>query len=465
MQYRAVASLVVLGCGGGASGQIDAPAGTGDGGGGDGAVPVDAPANLEPERWLVDKSECPAAFQATAPVQGANTGFQVAGQSRAFTLLRPTNGATGPRPLLVGFNGTSENGASFSTRARLAEFAAKGFIVVAPSSVGNGAYWPIWDAMRAPGSEAAANKDLALFDTLIRCTAAHFEVDKKRIYVAGHSAGGIFSNRVLRSRADVVAGGIVGSGIWSFTGTGAGAPPLDPVFAIVTWGGDNDGYSGTTPNGVTVPYISFVEQASLASRFYEGQPGSSQVACRGNNIGHAWLQLNGWFADALLAHPKGAPADAPLPPLPSTSTAVCSNDAYVLPPAPPLVCRTATPASCQAACQFMADCIVENQTTGSVMEDQTTALGLTPTSCGTCVSNCEAVAGTTANQQVLTCLANAQASATCGPGIEGSLPFMNALNSCCSGRTDSSLCVSTCTEFNRNEVIAPFFPVCASIAP
>ena len=99
---------------------------------GGGAVPIDAPANLDPERWLVDTSECPAAFQVTALVQGANPGFLVAGQSRAFTLLLPTGGATGSRPLLVGFDGTSENGASFSTRARLAEFAAKGFIVVAP---------------------------------------------------------------------------------------------------------------------------------------------------------------------------------------------------------------------------------------------------------------------------------------------------------------------------------------------
>lgn len=436
----------------------------------DGALPGDSaqadapPANLDPEKWEVDVSECPTAFRTQAPVAGLNNGFMVGNQSRSFVLILPSNGATGPRPLFVGFNGTSENGTTFANRAKLSEFAAAGFIVLAPSSANNGAFWPIWDAMRSPGTESQPNPDLAYFDMLTNCTAAHFEVDKKRIYVGGHSAGGIFTNRVLRSRSQLVAGGIVGSGVFSFTGDGASAPATSPVFAIVTWGGDNDEYSGTTPSGVTVPRFSFVEQASLASRHYEALPEGSQVACRGNNIGHAWLPLNSFFIEALLAHPKGAPANAPLPALPSTAQATCSNDAYVLPPAPANVCAASSATNCQAACQFMADCLVENQTVGPVMEDQITDLGFTATTCGGCITRCEqAAAASAANRAVLQCLANAAAANTCGPGIEGSLPFMTGFNTCCSGRTDSTLCVSACGSFDDNEAITPFFPVCNSI--
>ena len=57
---------------------------------------------------------------------------------------------------------------------------------------------------------------------------------------------------------------------------------------------------------VSVPGISFVEQAALTSKFYEENPGGSQIWCRGNDIGHEYLPFgNAYYIDFLLAHPKG----------------------------------------------------------------------------------------------------------------------------------------------------------------
>jgi poly(3-hydroxybutyrate) depolymerase len=436
----------------------DAAGASADGGATDGG------SDVTPEPLAADPlTACPTSYRQTAPVSGLNTDFVVSGQSRELVLILPPATFTGPRPLFIGFNGTSENGTKFAARAKLAEFAAKGFIVVVPSSAGNGAFWPIWDAMRPPGKEADPNPDLDLFDALVGCTAAHFSVDKKRIFVGGHSAGGIFTNKVLRARGGVVAGGIVGSGVFSLTSNGPAAP-LDSMFVLVTWGGDNDAYKGTTPSGVNVPEFSFVEQASLASKYYEAQPALQQGYCRGNNLGHAWLPINAWFIDALLAHPKGG-AIVPLQPAPTGAPVACSEAAYEVPPLPAITCGTSATAGCQASCQLFADCIGENRTVGTVMKPQLVDFGFSGTSCAGCVSLCQQSGAGAANAGVLSCFEQAQASAQCGGGIEGAFPVMAAVDTCCKGRTDSSFCVGLCRSINKNGAASAFFPACKAIAP
>lgn len=412
------------------------------------------------------RTACPSAFDGPGkgPKQGTNEGFVTAGgQARRFELLLPPASFTGPRPLLFAFHGTTENGPKFVARAKLTEFVAKGFIVVAPDAVGNGSFWPVWDAMRAPGTEAAPNEDVDLFDRLLSCTAAHYSVDKNRVFATGHSAGGIFTNRLLRSRSNVLAGGIVGSGVFDFT-----SPPtkaaLDPMLVVVTWGGDNDVYTGTTPNGVNVPAFSFVEQASLASKAYVAESGVTHARCRGNNLGHAWLPINDWFIDLLLSRPKGSPrAGFALPPLPAGAKAACSTDPYELPPLTAVTCGSTARAGCQEACQLFADCAVENRTVGTSLKTQLAAIGFTQTSCSGCTQRCQAGATAPADAAALTCFQNKQAGATCGPGIEGSLPLFAAINECCSGKSSSNLCVDLCTTLNANSAAKAFVPVCQQI--
>jgi poly(3-hydroxybutyrate) depolymerase len=408
--------------------------------------------------------DCPAGFQDAAPESGLHKGYAAAGQNRAFHLILPAD-TSGPRPLFVAFNGTGEDGPSFAKRAKLDDFAARGFIVLAPSSNGNGSTWPIWDSLRQPGKENDPNKDLDYFDSVVKCVAAHHPVDKNRIYVGGHSAGGIMTNHVLQRRSDFVAGGIVGSGVFSLTSPDP-PTPLDPTFVIVTWGGDNDQYSGTA-GGVTVGGFNFVSEASLASKFYDAQPNVGEVNCRGNDIGHAWLSgLNGWFVDRLLEHPKGLPGKgAPdlAPPVPAGARAVCNDEPYEAPEHAVVVCGPSARSGCQETCQLFGDCGVANGTVGPALSNELTAIGFSGPNnadCGGCVAKCEAEATTASDAAALACMKEQQELASCGQGIDGAYPLILAVNACCKGRTDSNYCVSICTEIMKNSSAAGFFSSC-----
>lgn len=424
--------------------------GAGGGVGGEGGGATQTPEELVPPEALGGdpSAACPAAYAATPLVDGLNEGFEVAGQSREVLVIEPDATFEGPRPLFVAFNGTGESGPSFSSRADLEQLAARGFVVVAPSSNGNGTLWPVWDSMHEQGTDDPENNaDLLLFDAVVACLGAHRPIDRNRIYLGGHSAGGIMANYVLQRRSELLAGGIVASGVFSLTSPDP-AQPLDDMFVVVTWGGDNDEYSGGS-NGVSVPAINFVEQASIASVFYDEDPAVAQAHCRGDDLGHAWLPINDWFVDALLAHPKGIGDAAVLPPSPAGAPATCSADRYEFVSDVVVECPEAsTVEGCASFCQFAGDCAVENGTVGPILAPQLTDLGFSGDDnqdCGGCVAHCEEAATTAPDAEVLACLEEERAASICGPGIDGALPIIDALNVCCDGRDDSPWCIDACT--------------------
>lgn len=411
-------------------------------------------------------STCPGTYATDKPIVGLNSNFVVEGQSRNFSLLLPPSSFTGPRPLMIGFNGTGGSGAGFVQR--LKPYADEGFIVVAPSSIGNGDIWPVWDALRAPGTETQPNKDLAFFDALVGCLGAHYSVDKSRIFVSGHSAGGAFANKVLRARSTLLAGGIVASGVFSLTSQETLDPTdlptsLDPMFVIVTWGGDNDEFSGAA-GGISVSGFNFVEEASLASRNYAHQPGGTQVACHGDNAGHRWLPaIDKWAARALVVHHKWS-YGAAMPPFP-TLGATCSEVPYEAPPLPEIACNTTPRVGCRSLCEGATECLAENRTVRTTTANQLATIGIQGQSCDPCLAKCEAQGSGAANAAVLTCLESESRWMTCGPGVEGALPYLRLVDTCCQGHGDASLCVDICTSIVSNSLLAPFAPSCQSIAP
>ncbi len=434
---------------GGSGGQTVASTSEASTGAGGGQTPEEL---VPPESLGGDPAEaCPGAYAGTAPAAGLNEDFDAAGQARAFHLIEPDASFTGPRPLFVAFNGTGESGPSFSARAGLEDLAAKGFVVLAPSSEGNGTLWPVWDSMHQSGTDdPESNPDLVLFDDLVACVAAHRDIDENRLYVGGHSAGGIMANYVLQRRSELLAGGIAASGVFSLTSPEPAAP-LDDMFVIVTWGGDNDEYSGGS-GGVAVPSINFVEQASIASAFYDAEANVSQAYCRGDDLGHAWLDpLNAWFADALLAHPKGLAlkGETTLAALPDGAPASCSGQVYTFESDLLVECPgTSTTEGCAEVCQFIGDCAVENATVGPILAPQLASLGFSGEDnedCGGCITHCEETAVEATDAEVLGCLGERQGASICGPGIDGALPIIDAINACCEGRDDSPWCVDTCT--------------------
>jgi predicted esterase len=410
-----------------------------------------------------DRNLCPEAYKTQASVPGRNAGYVVDGQSRDFTLLLPSGSAADPslpHPILVDFNGTGGNGDLAIQWGHLQDFADKGFIVLAPSSAGNGTVWPVWDGLRQPGTEGDPNKDLDYFDSLLGCVASYVPVAQSGVYVAGHSAGGIMANYVLQRRSELLAGGIVASGVFSLTSP-VPAKALDPMFVVVTWGGENDRYQG---NGVA---FDFIAEASLASKFYHAAPNVAEVNCRGADIGHSWLvNNNAWLADELLAHPKGQAAlTGPLPPVPPNAEATCEDQPFEGDNNGQVTCGPSDLDGCQQFCQFAGDCAVENTTIQPVLHDQLVALGFSGDGnleCGGCVTKC-AQHGTGTDPQVLSCFKDRQATAACGQGIDGVLPLVDAINGCCENRTDSPFCIDICTILLTQPQAGAFFPTCTAL--
>ena len=439
--------------------------GTGTEVGGGGADPSQVPAEQLPADPSVD---CPATFQGMAPVAGQNAGFDSAGQSRGFYLQLPDPALEGPRPLFVGFHGTSETGVQFYDRGELSRFVERGFIVVAPDGNGNGTIWPIWDAMHTSDDPDANNPDMAYFDELVQCLAAHYPIDKNRLYIGGHSAGGIMTNYVLQRRSALLAGGIVGSGVFSLTEPKPPAP-LEDTFALVTWGGENDTWGGSANGDVSVTEMNFHDQSALASQFYSDEANVGQVWCHANNEGHVWLSwVNDVLIDLLLAHPKGVSGkDGVQVEANPGGEVTCGADAFPYESSLTVICPTqTTKPGCEVACQLFGDCAVENGTVGPAIAGELTALGFSGpdnTECAGCVTNCEQNATTAADDEVLACITDFASTATCGPGIQGGLPAIDAVNVCCDGRTDSPLCMSTCGILWQNEAVKAFAPTCGEL--
>jgi predicted esterase len=360
------------------------------------------------------------------------------------------------------FHGTGLSGAAAFSIYGLQRWVDAGFAIVAPDSNGNGAIWPVWDALAPPGAPPAPNADLALFDDLLQCVAAHHPIDANRVYVAGHSAGGAMTHAVLARRSAVLAGGIPASGAFDLTQP---TPPggTEPLTVIVTWGGSNDVYSGTA-GGASIENLGYVEQSALASQAWEARPGSHQIACRGDEVGHAWLApLNGWMIDVLLAHPRGAATRAgwTLPPLPAGARASCSEDAATYTPPVTVTCAASAVDGCRAYCQLLGDCLVENGTLGLPAAAPLLALGFGGGDvCGGCLAGCEQDAvGSAPDQAFLACVSSAVPSTACGPGFAGTAAF-GTVGACCGDAPGSAVCARFCTAFGQAALFAGMLSGC-----
>jgi hypothetical protein len=234
------------------------------------------------------------------------------------------------------------------------------------------------------------------------------------------------------------------------------------MFVIVTWGGTNDYYTGSA-GGVSLSNIGYVEQSALASQYWEGQPGSHQIACKGNEVGHSWLRsINAWMLTALLSHPKGA-ANISNETLLLPSGASCSEEGATYIPPIVVECPSSSQVGCQQYCQMLGDCVAENGTLGPVLAEQLQAVGFADAAnvCSGCVGQCERDATNSAiDNTVLGCLATNSPATTCGPGFAGAAAF-STLASCCRVASGSAICTRMCRSLDSNPTIASFFSVCS----
>jgi hypothetical protein len=169
--------------------------------------------------------------------------------------------------------------------------------------------------------------------------------------------------------------------------------------------------------------------------------------------------------DVLLAHPKGSAVVAgwPLPPLPAGAPASCSEQAAVYQSPFTVSCTPAAIEGCQAYCQMVGDCLVENGTLGPVAAPQLTSLGFSSPGdvCSGCLSTCTGDAqGSAPDTSVLACLASAAPSTTCGPGFGGAAVF-GTVGSCCSQVASSRVCARFCATFQQSSLFAGLLTGCS----
>ena len=171
---------------------------------------------------------------------GTNT-LQSDAKNRSIEVSLPDD-PTGA-PVLFIFHGSGDNpGNMMSFFGATSISATRGAIVVAPKGV-NGVFgWP-FSAFDDP------TPDLTLFDDLIACLDEQFDIDNRRIYSTGFSAGALWTTFLLTKRGEYLASAVTFSG-----GVGLGVSYETPGYnlpVLVVWGGTNDTYGG---GGFTISF-------------------------------------------------------------------------------------------------------------------------------------------------------------------------------------------------------------------
>jgi poly(3-hydroxybutyrate) depolymerase len=169
------------------------------------------------------QGSCPAGFAVQA---GWNDDFPSDGKSRTFHVLPPDGGQEGPRPLFVSVTGTVQSELGFAAQSGLDRLPGDGWIVAAPvrtcsqsgtncAQVGtDGRVWEPWYDGTLGGASDDEGPDVRFVESMVRCIATQWSVDRDRIYIGGISAGGSFTNRYMTFNSDLFAGGVASSGNW-----------------------------------------------------------------------------------------------------------------------------------------------------------------------------------------------------------------------------------------------------------
>jgi len=304
------------------------------------------------------RGQCPGGYRVKA---GLNIDFPSDREMRAFVVVPPAK-ARGPAPVWVPLTGSVEstNDNLYVARSGAnALMAAQGFMVIGPvrqcanqdpnlrAGVCNGPgvagwNWRPWNEGRAAGGAGDRWKndegpDSRFLVAMVRCVAAKYPLDARRLFLGGISSGGTMTNRALTFRSDFWAGGMPISGEWYVTGEDGSSLSFDaaraavaadpakvfqgrvgpfplktrlaPMIVIVVWGGQNDLW-----RCAGVLCADYRPSTQAASNYYASIPGVVEISCSTGD-GHMWPQINAqefnlWALRTLASHPKGAPVSA-----------------------------------------------------------------------------------------------------------------------------------------------------------
>lgn len=156
----------------------------------------------------------------------------VAGELRTYLLHVPAHYDTILRaPLVIVLHGHGESAENFEKYTGMSDKAdAEGFIAVYPQALGDPSDWHT--AIDGP----ARRDDIRFVRAIIDLLERRYRIDRRRIYAAGHSNGGIMAYRLASTLSDKLAAvGVTSGTIGMIDDKGDTlriAPPRSPVSVI-----------------------------------------------------------------------------------------------------------------------------------------------------------------------------------------------------------------------------------------
>ncbi|MEP9404093.1 extracellular catalytic domain type 1 short-chain-length polyhydroxyalkanoate depolymerase [Sphingomonas sp. VNH70] len=277
-----------------------------------GVVVASLPTVVDGRPRLFERLREARAARSTGDTAGAVARtLKLGGLDRSYLLLDAHRGSE-PAPLVIVLHGGGGSPETmiprWAARAR-----AAGLVVAAPKGIGRNDRMGTWNAGGCCG-EAVSRKvdDVGFVASVIDDVARQVPIDRKRVYVAGFSNGGMLTHRVAIALSDRIAAAAVVSGALF----GNEATPRTPVPMLVMHGeqdpvvGFTGGMSrtGFVAKAQTQPFepvrysVDFWRAANgcTAAPAVQSQTGvttESSTGCRGNadvlfydlpRGGHSW---------------------------------------------------------------------------------------------------------------------------------------------------------------------------------
>src|SRR5258706_5961745 len=208
--------------------------------------------------FLAARPTIPAASTAPAPVPAAPRGesrFVLASYAngsgtRAYKTYIPARDEGQPRPLVVMLHGCQQTPDDFAARTRMHELADEmGFIVAYPEQGSGANVARCWNWCQ-PDNQQRDDREPSLIAGITRAVIASYNVDARRVYVAGLSAGGAMAAIMGYTYPDLYAAIGIHSGLpyaaasdlpSAFAPMRGGSPqPKSPRLPAIVFHGDGD---------------------------------------------------------------------------------------------------------------------------------------------------------------------------------------------------------------------------------
>ena len=189
------------------------------------------------------------------------TFYRVGGQRPVYLFVPSSYDGQTPIPLVILLHAHGSSGLSEEDYLDILPLAEdRGFFYCFPNAILDAYGYLTWNAYFTNSADAAAfgetyADDVGYLRGLIAETERHFTVDRKRVYVIGHSNGGYMAHRLAGDASDIIAG------IASLAGVpllpGMSDRPTEPV-NILQIHGTADGtvpYADHVPSNPNAPLI------------------------------------------------------------------------------------------------------------------------------------------------------------------------------------------------------------------